>query len=233
MSYGLNIYSDNGKIAFSTDYRNYRLHSKVTSTLNWVQSGNSNIRAAEGTVNFGTVVMPSDCVMVHSISNIGTTWTIRFVSYYSSTQYFSGNTGVTITAYIFTADHTPQSSGYGINIYNSSGDCVFSGQDRALQISSFVVLPSGSTVKTNIPVTTGSIPTSWALSAGNIGVTAISGGPTSALIFPLGLCRASSSEVYIGPSARYLAVINIGGGTPPDFVQPYQYCMAIDTSLYD
>ncbi len=229
MSYGINVLSNAGKIAFSTDYKSFRLLGKYTVT----KSGGTNTQGCTLTITSQTMplcfVKPnydSDYVVVDSMTQSGSSWTIYFSS--SSIQ-LAGY--LTLSIYVFTADQQAD-TGYGINVFDSSSNVTFSSKYRALKISGWLITSaaSGSPPIPSASLTSGSIPASFAVCANSLGwINRSVGGGFNALT-DIGINKTSSATVSFNTS-RWLYTYPTG---PNDYnFFGSLYIMYIDNTLYD
>jgi hypothetical protein len=229
MSYGINIFSDAGKIAFSTDYKSFRLLGKYTVT----KTGGTNTQGCILTVTSQTMpicfVKPnydSDYVVVDAITQSGSSWTIYFSS--ASIQ-LSGYSNLSI--YVFTADQEAD-TGYGINVFNSSGAVTFSSKYRTLKITGWLITStaSGSPPIPNASLTYGLITTNFAVCANSLGwINRSVGGGFNALT-DIGINKTGSTSVSFNTS-RWLYRYPTGSNNYNFFGNIY--VMYIDSNLYD
>lgn len=230
MSYGINIFSDSGKIAFSTDYQSYRLLGKytVTRTLAAQTYGNFcslTITSYTTPICFVKPNYDLDYVAVDNMSNSGTSWTIQFSS--ESIQ----SSSATLVIYVFTADNELD-SGYGINVWDSSSNVTFSTKHRTLKLSGWIISNAftPSTLPQTISLTSGTIPTNFAVNAPALGWIIRFIGPTAFVLSNIGINKQSSTTGNLD-SARFL--IQFLTASPSVNIFGNIYIMYIDSSLYD
>lgn len=225
MSYGLNIYNDAGLLAFSSDYSCYKFLGKFTLPRTGVagqQYAILTVTSARAPLVF---IAPNstEAVAVAGISVSGTTWTINVES-------ISLRTLTTINVYVFTVDQT-LGTGYGINIFDASGNVTFSTVDRTLQISGYIISNAQTQVSTinNQALTYGSIPTNYATMTGLIGWEIRIVGPATQL-YSYGINKVNATTVGFTPTR--LLFQTAAPGSPSATVMGNQYAMFIDTDLY-
>jgi hypothetical protein len=231
MAHGIDIYNDSGKIMFSSENKSYRLESKRTITRTILSGDSAVIEFTVSSVTQPIVfVKPntsSDYSEIEYVTHSGNSWSYR-VSLTSIQGYTPSHT--TATVYIFTADQVA-ATGYGVNIYDSSGSVTFSTANRTLKISGYILSPDYSGYdEPGTATITGTIPTNYAHSAAGLGILMMYlGGPVWG-IFNIGAVKASSTTVSFGPARPLIQAPDLNNYMS---FTGNSYIMFIDTSLYD
>jgi hypothetical protein len=245
MSYGLSVLNDAGNIAFTTNYPCFSFIGKyvVTRILNagdfpGALTGNYcslDVTSVNCPLVFVAPNNANDSVKVISAKNNGNgTWTIRFTALsIQSGNIDSPSNLTTLTAYVFSSDNIA-ATGYGINVYSSSGSVNFSTARKALKISGKIISPQYNQLFAEYydsALSTGVIPTSWAASSQSIGfrLQGLDPGANYGIAISIGVSALNSTTVRYKSSCalgtvNFVSAINIYGGS---------YTMFIDTSLYN
>ena len=136
MSYGATVRNNAGQLVFSSEYPSLRFVGKFASSLYAsnaiVTSGGSTIgtcylRYANITCVGHPIVFiecPDSASLISIVNTGGDTWQIRSASRIPS-----------VTYYVFSRSPAAQTSGYGMNLYDSAGACVFSTAHRVLKVA--------------------------------------------------------------------------------------------------
>lgn len=224
MSYGINIFSDNGKLAYSSEYAAYQFFQKISVATNSQGVATTTITSRNAPLVFVEKYSTGyPCVLY--ISQSGTSWTVAFSGGIASAH--------TATAYIFTVPSTATSSQYGINVFDNSGNVLFTNKDRTLKISGYHNTTTFNGSSSNMPkietISGGSIPSSWAVNTPNLGWFTSTVGGTIKPVSAIGANSYSTSQVAMSKGCNIYT-----GIAPLDdfFIRGNLYFMFIDTSLY-
>lgn len=238
MTYGLNLYSNAGLLAFSSTYKSYRLLQKLTLTTQTPFGiGSYRFEFTVTSPNGSPIcfVKPSGTFNGHDTAiSIIQTNIIGNVYYFAA---MTQNTVRTVSSgpvyvYVFVPGASP-STAYGINVFNGLGEITFNTSDRLLKISGYYITIQTFDEVTPSPTPSslsyGTIPAQYAISAPNIGIryqTATS----FFLIILLGSFVDSSNLLQYGP----MGLVGQAPGTNnAQSVIGSIYVPVIDTSLYD
>lgn len=224
MTYGVNIFSNNGKLAYSSQYAAYQFLQKISVATNAQGVATTTVTSRNAPLVFIEKYSTGfPCVLY--ITQSGTTWTIAFSGGIASSH--------TATAYIFTVPSTPASSQYGINIFDNSGNVLFTNKDRTLKINGYHNTTTFNGNSSNMPkietLTSGTIPASWAVNCPNLGWFTSTVGGTIKPVSAIGASSNSSTQVSFSNGCNIYT-----GIAPVDdfFIRGNLYFMFIDTSLY-
>ena len=238
MTYGLNLYSDAGLLAFSSAYKSYRLLQKLSLTVqtNSGPSGYSwRFTVTSTTGNPICFVKPTGTVSGHAgainilqLGISGNDYSFSVIT--QDTAKVAGSGPVYV--YVFVPGSTNGTS-YGINVFDGSGVNTFSTNDRLLKIAAYYITIGVNSGTSTIPssLSYGSIPSQYAINSPSIGIKFVNTGGGTTVILGLGT-YVDSSQVL-----QYDAALQIGatGGGPsnPLFIDGSIYIPVIDSSLYD
>jgi hypothetical protein len=235
MAVGLNIFSDTGRLAFSTEYSAYRLLQKYTPSKQQINNGGTIYQVFRVTVE-----SPSGIPLLFVKSTGGFLYS-RVVSYTSSSYTFEIITSdtqsggaTTIDCYAFVQNMQP-AMGYGVNAYRANGQLAFSTKDRLLKIAGYFRTPA---IQTNNPsqsipnslLSAGSVPNSSAVCANTFGFKFLPVVGFGTLLVVVG-ARISGSQLEYGDVT--LVAVNTGGLLQGLQVNGNLYVPIIDCSLYD
>jgi hypothetical protein len=224
MSLGINVFSDNGKLAYSSEYPTYQFLQKISIATNSQGIATTTVISTKAPMVF-VEKFSSGFPCVLYMDQSGTSWTISFSGGVPSPH--------TAVAYIFTVPSVAGSSGYGINIFDDFGNVLFTNKDRVLKINAFHNTNTFNGSSSSMPkietITSGSIPASWAVNSPNLGWFTSNVSLPVKPIFAIGSDRSSATQIAMSSSC------NISQSVAPIddfFIRGNLYLMFIDTSLY-
>lgn len=233
MTFGLNILSSSGDIAFSTENRSYSFSTRLTifsTTIGATQVYRTTISSTFGMPLLFYV--PTSPGIGYSGANItsvsGSDYT--FSIYTSDTQ----TPSITpLQVYVFLPQSTT-ATGYGLNVYDNSGNVTFSTGTRTLKIQAYYITQTSNVYPTppSLSLTFGSIPSQYAICSASFGgqAQAISPGIGTRLWM-------MGARITTGGVMEFGRVLIAGGVSNPLFNYTFmvgrQYVPIIDKSLYD
>lgn len=239
MTYGMTLTSTDGFIAFSTNNRNYSFFEKRSITI--TQAARSNLSGTYGVFNT-TVASTFGVPLVFYVpTSPGSGWSSANISSVSGSNYtfsfYTSDTQLSTTAQITVYIFLPQSNtatGYGMNVFDASGNTIFSTANRTLKISGYYITQSSSTYPTppTLALTYGSIPSQYAICCTSFGgQTQAAGALIGSVLWVMGgKINSSTGVMDFGRTAA------TGATQPPvnlTFLLGSQYVPIINSALYD
>lgn len=192
MAHGANLYNEAGELVFSTDYPVYQFYGKVE--LVNTSSFSISIQSTYTPLVFvapQTAGSTSETVTCRSYEETSGVWTIvastsaqqTYTKANNSTGHYPGQgisaNDLPVNVYIFVRPRSQDAdTGYGMNVYDSSGNLNFTTKLKVLKISGYhdttntasSPFPSGSDYTFgNQTLTSGTIPTNWAALSPDVG----------------------------------------------------------------
>lgn len=262
MAYGANIFNDSGEIVYSTDYPVYQFRGRYE--LNSSNNYEVNIYSESFPIVFVAPIVPgstTEGVSSYVIEYTTNMWSIRAATsaqttvtqVANSTGYYGSPTYTgTVYAYVFKRpDISDKDTGYGMNVFDSSGKLNFTTSMKILKITGYhdTTGAFGSTSNGSayppLPqvLTSGTIATNWAASCGSVGYLRTStvqeaywntNGNQGLWGRAMGVGRGSTNtEVKFNPTALELYVPpTISGQYPSAEVRGDRRTLFIDTDQY-
>lgn len=232
MTYGANLFSDTGKLFYSTNYATLQFIGKFAASAATILSQNV-MQVTFACVGVPLVFIEGDGrfqqidALVYNGSN---NWTATA----SSGTLAAGLTS-TGTFYVF-GKPAASVSGWGMQAFDASGNCVLNTSQRMLKIAAVGVTSANSGAflypddSDNFITTveSGSIPASFAIAAVGLGLMWRPGGPIS-LLYSMGARRYSSTQVSF---SRCRPFAQQPGAVTTYYLAGNQKMYFIDTSLY-
>lgn len=237
MSFGLSIESLDQRLLIDESHAGIFFKGKYTTDNNYglktVTITNCNTMPIVFAKTLGASYKISTPQITYNGSN---SWTVGvFAANDSSAGYYSGTVDLYVFDILGASDNV--SSGYGMNVYNGSGQPIFTTNRKSLKISGYhtttqvfneAVDQYNFSTQT---ITNGTIPETCAICCTAIGTSLVSVGGGSGAFFTHGVRRYSSSSLKFG------IVGFLGSGPSTDGavnrLSGNQHIMIVDHTLYD
>lgn len=225
MSYGINIANDSGEIFFSTDWTAFHFVGKYTAST--AVSGTS------GLLTFNVTCPTIPLVFIENTGNYSCVVNITFNGGTSWTIYVSSAPSTSLNCYVFSSPNSAPTSGYGMAIFDASGNTTFNSTQRVLKINGGLVTSSDVSNSTstisNQSLSFGSIPTNYAVGSPILGEVILAGSPFS---FGNAIgAKGSTTTVNFGPSYQ-INSFRLGAGVSGHNLVYGNYVLFIDTTIY-
>lgn len=239
MSFGLSIESLDQRILLDESHPGMFFKGKYTTNstngLKTVTITDCNTMPIVFAKNLGSGIKISTPQITY---NGGTSWTIgafAIIEGNEPQQPYAGSVELYVFDILGSSDTV--NSGYGMNVYDGSGQAIFTTNKKLLKISGYhttqqVFTSGGSSNQVAIQtITSGTIPITCAICCSAIGSSLVPG-PGSSFFFTHGVRRYDSSSIKIG-TCGYLGSSGPNVAGVENRLSGNQHLMFIDHQLYD